>query len=131
MIGTSCRLYLGAALLFVCLWNLVSAEQIPLSRRPRGFRQDAATRVAHGYGKRGDLFVSRNRLSQFPLSSSEDLARLVEDVNDGAMMPADDLDEILASNPVIARLFLKKYVHDIAEGLSSSLRRAPKNLIKK
>jgi hypothetical protein len=128
MIGTSSRLCLGAALLFVCLWNLVSAEQIPLSRRPRGFRQDAATRVAHGYGKRGDLFVSRNRLLQFPLSSAEDLPRLVED--DGAMLPVDDLDEILASNPVIARLFLKKYVHDFAEGLSSS-RQAPKNLIKK
>uniref|UniRef100_A0A0B6ZE24 Allatotropin n=2 Tax=Arion vulgaris TaxID=1028688 RepID=A0A0B6ZE24_9EUPU len=124
---TYINMRLAAALLVFCLCNIVLTEQMTHNRHKRGFRQDAASRVAHGYGKRGDIFNSRERLSQ---SQIENLSNALEGVIHGSTTPVEEIEELLASHPNLARLLLQKYAESVGDDFVSS-EQLSKRVIKK
>ncbi|RUS81959.1 hypothetical protein EGW08_010274 [Elysia chlorotica] len=64
---------IGVAILVVSLCNMdvVSAVGNTLHRSKRGFRQNSASRVAHGYGKRGSSLLSLNSRINLPLADDQ------------------------------------------------------------
>ncbi|CAG5117374.1 unnamed protein product [Candidula unifasciata] len=98
MSDSSTALKLGTALLVFCLITEIAA----LYRQKRGFRQDAATRVAHGFGKRASLL---------PNDQLETLSNFLEDTSDvGSEVSVSKLERLLTRHPSLRRFLLKNYL---------------------
>lgn len=108
MSDSTTALKLGTALVIFCLISDITA----FSRQKRGFRQDAATRVAHGFGKRASLL---------PYNQIENLSSFLEDTSDGSEVSVNKLERLLAKHPSLQRFLMNNYLTpDADDDFSSS-----------
>ncbi|CAG5118510.1 unnamed protein product [Candidula unifasciata] len=107
-------------ILFVCLCHVVLSDKSFLHRQKRGFRGDAATRVAHGFGKR-DYLNSRPESSlQYTLGAADNSPHSLEDISDGTLMTVANFAELLTKHPNLGKALLKKFVDIDGDGLIST-----------
>lgn len=129
---------LGVALLVVTLCSLDTgyALEASLHRQKRGFRTNSASRVAHGYGKRGS-FLSLGSSGDLPLSEQQqqqleerllpkigfadlgDFSRVTED-DDGSLASVDEFTDLITKHPSLARAVVRKFVDFDRDGVIST-----------
>ncbi|CAL1532031.1 unnamed protein product [Lymnaea stagnalis] len=108
MSRTSLTLQVGVVLLAICLFDITYADE-RIHRQKRGFRANSASRVAHGYGKRGYLSSNEN-LPTLSLDQLESSTGLMEEISDGSLMTVNEFSQLLTSHPNLARALVKKFV---------------------
>ncbi|XP_055869855.1 allatotropins-like [Biomphalaria glabrata] len=109
MCRSSLTFQVGVVLIAICLLDVVVSEDRRINRQKRGFRMNSASRVAHGYGKRG---------YQLPSSSSsgesqdqlESYTGLLEELSDGPLMTVNEFTQLMTGHPNLARALVKKFV---------------------
>jgi len=113
----------------ICLCPLTESKDISLNRAKRGFRLNSASRVAHGYGKRG--YASPSGDVAYPELERDALDRLqpLEDEKDLelSIMSVDELASLTQSHPKLARALVKKFIDVNGDNLvtAEELFRAP------
>ncbi|KAK3768699.1 hypothetical protein RRG08_025943 [Elysia crispata] len=128
---------LGVAILVLSLCNMdvVSAVENPLHRSKRGFRSNSASRVAHGYGKRGS-FLSLSSPVALPLSDEQqqleerllpkigfsDLPEFSRDPeeDEGSIASVEEFTDLLTKHPSLARAVVRKFVDIDRNGVIST-----------
>ncbi|BFZ15635.1 hypothetical protein BsWGS_18674 [Bradybaena similaris] len=122
MSDSSTILKLGTALVIFCLCDLVISDIAALSRQKRGFRQDAASRVAHGFGKRAS-FLHFGQLDNLP--------SYIDDASDGSEAAVNKLESLLARHPSLGRFLLNNYLTPYGdENLATSEERPSRVVMK-
>ncbi|NP_001191666.1 allatotropin-like peptide precursor [Aplysia californica] len=101
-----------ALLVLMCLCPFSQSTEASLSRAKRGFRLNSASRVAHGYGKRG--YASSSGAVPYPELARDVLDNLraeeEEKELEWSIMSVDELASLLQSHPKLARALVKKFV---------------------
>uniref|UniRef100_A0A0B6ZHR1 EF-hand domain-containing protein n=1 Tax=Arion vulgaris TaxID=1028688 RepID=A0A0B6ZHR1_9EUPU len=107
---SSITLSLGVVLLVICLGDGLSIGSSMSQRQKRGFRGDAATRVAHGFGKRDYQNPTSQRFSHLSLGALEKSPSTLDGFNDGLIMTVDELAQLMSLHSNLAKAVLKKFV---------------------
>jgi hypothetical protein len=112
MSRSSIFLILATILLIVCLCEAAFTDRhyMPNHRQKRGFRGDAATRVAHGFGKRSYMGASRSRLAQLAMETPESFSDTLDSLVDGSILSVDEFAQLLTLHPNILKALLRKFV---------------------
>lgn len=104
MSRSSLTLQVGVVLLAICLCDLIYAED-RIHRQKRGFRANSASRVAHGYGKRGYLPTNE----ELPTLTLDELISSLG-ISDGPLLTVKEFTQLLTSHPNLARALVTKFV---------------------
>jgi len=103
-------------ILIICSCPYTQSRDISLHRQKRGFRLNSASRVAHGYGKRGYETDGSDVLGNGDVSqlARETLGQLMmEDERDDlgwSIMSVEQLAKLIQTHPKLTRALVKKYI---------------------